>query len=75
MPWRSMREKKPLEVIASNPGQLLFTRIINRERARTVTNRLMRDDMFNGWGWRTMSQDETRLQPAQLSSRLGLAAR
>jgi glycogen debranching enzyme len=56
-------EKKPLEVIASNPGQLLFTRIISRERARTVANRLMRDDMFNGWGWRTMSQDERVFNP------------
>ena len=27
-------DKKPLEVIASNPGHLLFTRIINKERAR-----------------------------------------
>lgn len=56
-------EKKPLEVIASNPGQLLFTRIINRERARTVTTRMMRDDMFNGWGWRTMSNDERVFNP------------
>ena len=32
-------EKRPLEVIASNAGQLLFTRIINKERARVVANR------------------------------------
>ena len=56
-------DKKPLEVIASNPGQLLFTRIVNRERARTITTRLMRDDMFNGWGWRTMSNDERVFNP------------
>jgi len=56
-------EKKPLEVISSNPGQLLFTRIINRERARVVSNRLMRPDMFSGWGWRTMSQDERVFNP------------
>ena len=56
-------EKKPLEVIASNPGQLLFTRIVNRERARTISTRLMRDDMFNGWGWRTMSNDELVFNP------------
>ena len=56
-------EKKPLEVIASNPGQLLFTRIINNERARVVANRLMRDDMFSGWGWRTMSQEERVFNP------------
>lgn len=56
-------EKRPLEVIASNPGHLLFTRIISKERARMVTNRLMRDDMFSGWGWRTMSQDERVFNP------------
>ena len=56
-------EKKPLEVISSNPGQLLFTRIINRERARVVANRLMKDDMFSGWGWRTMSQEERAFNP------------
>lgn len=57
------REKKPLEVISSNPGQLLFTRILNRERARAVVNRLMADDMFSGWGWRTMSQAERVFNP------------
>ncbi len=56
-------EKKPLEVIASNPGQLLFTRIINKDRARIVANRMMRDDMFSGWGWRTMSKDELVYNP------------
>ena len=56
-------EKKPLEVISSNPGQLLFTRIIGRERARSVVNRLMRNDVFSGWGWRTMSCDEKIYNP------------
>jgi glycogen debranching enzyme len=56
-------DKKPLEVISSNPGHLLFGRIISKERARTVANRLMRDDMFSGWGWRTMSQEERVFNP------------
>ncbi len=56
-------DKKPLEVIASNPGHLLFTRIISKERARMVASRLMRDDMFSGWGWRTMSQEERVFNP------------
>ncbi len=56
-------EKKQLQVISSNPGHLLFTRIIGRERARTVAQRLMRDDMFSGWGWRTMSRDEQVFNP------------
>jgi glycogen debranching enzyme len=56
-------EKRPLDVISSNPGHLLFTRIINKERARIVSNRLMREDMFSGWGWRTMSEAERVFNP------------
>jgi glycogen debranching enzyme len=56
-------DKRPLEVISSNPGHLLFTRIINKDRARLVSNRLMRDDMFSGWGLRTMSQEERIFNP------------
>lgn len=57
------REKRPLEVIASNAGHLLFTRIIGKERARTVATRMMQEDMFSGWGWRTMSRDERVFNP------------
>jgi glycogen debranching enzyme len=57
------REKKQLEVISSNPGHLLFSRIIGRERARAVVGRLMRADMFSGWGWRTMSAEEPVFNP------------
>ncbi len=42
-------EKKPLDAISSNVGHLLFTRILNRERARVVVQRLMQPDMFSGW--------------------------
>ena len=56
-------EKKPLSVVASNAGQLLFSRIIGRDRARMVTQRIMRQDMFSGWGWRTMSADEIVFNP------------
>jgi len=57
------REKKPLEVISSNPGHLLFTRIVNRERARAIVSRMMREDMFSGWGWRTLSAEERVFNP------------
>ncbi|PSH03746.1 MAG: amylo-alpha-1,6-glucosidase [Acidobacteria bacterium] len=56
-------EKKPVAVVSSNPGHLLWSRIINRERARIVTQRMMREDMFSGWGWRTMSQQEHVFNP------------
>ena len=55
--------KQPLETISSNPGHLLWSRIINRERARIVTQRLMREDMFSGWGWRTLSANERVFNP------------
>ncbi|HEU5401484.1 MAG TPA: glycogen debranching N-terminal domain-containing protein [Terriglobales bacterium] len=56
-------QKRPMEVIASNAGQLLFSRIVSRDRARAVTDRMMRQDMFSGWGWRTMSADEIVFNP------------
>ena len=56
-------DKRQLQVISSNPGHLLFTRILNRERARAVINRIMREDMFTGWGWRTLSQAEKVFNP------------
>jgi glycogen debranching enzyme len=56
-------KKEQLQVVASNAGQLLFSRIIGRDRARTVTQRMMRQDMFSGWGWRTMSADEIVFNP------------
>ena len=56
-------QKKPLDVISSNAGHLLFTRMIPRERMRAVTARLMQPDMFSGWGWRTLSQQERVFNP------------
>jgi len=56
-------QKKPLEVISSNPGHLLFSRIVSRERARSVVKRMMKEDMFSGWGWRTLAQSEPVFNP------------
>jgi glycogen debranching enzyme len=56
-------QKRPLEVISSNPGHLLFTRSIARDRARSVVQRFMRDDMQSGWGWRTMARSERVFNP------------
>ena len=57
------KDKAQLEVISSNPGHLLFSRAIGRERARAVVNRLMRADMFSGWGLRTLSNEERVFNP------------
>ncbi len=55
--------KRQVQVISSNPGHLLFTRMLAQERARTITQRMMRPDMFSGWGWRTLSQEERVFNP------------
>ena len=57
------REKKQLQVISSNPGHLLFTRMLPQDRARALVQRFMQPDMFSGWGWRTMSRDERVFNP------------
>ena len=55
--------KKQVQVVASNPGHLLFCRIVGKERARAITQRLMADDMFTGWGWRTLAASEPVFNP------------
>ena len=56
-------EKKQCQVISSNPGHLLFTRMLSQERAKAVTQEFMKPSMFTGWGWRTMSQEERVFNP------------
>lgn len=55
--------KHKVEVISSNPGHLLFTRMLAQERARAVCERFMRPDMFSGWGLRTLSKEEGVFNP------------
>ena len=57
------QEKRQVQVVSSNPGHLLFTRMLGHERARVITQRFMRPDLFSGWGWRTMSKEEKVFNP------------
>jgi glycogen debranching enzyme len=57
------RQKRPLEVISSNVGHLLFSRVLKADRARAVANRLMQPDMHSGWGWRTLASSERVFNP------------
>jgi glycogen debranching enzyme len=56
-------EKKPAEVVASNPGHALWCGIVPDDRARRLAERLMRPDMFTGWGVRTLASGEVRYNP------------
>jgi len=55
--------KRPAAVISSNPGQALWTGIVDPDKARSVVERLMAEDMFSGWGIRTLSAKERRYNP------------
>jgi glycogen debranching enzyme len=57
------RHKRKLEVISSNPGHLLFSRVLKTDKARAVMSRLMEPDMHSGWGWRTLSSAERVFNP------------
>jgi glycogen debranching enzyme len=50
-------------VTASNTGHALFCEIAAPERARSVANALMSEQMFSGWGVRTLSSREKRYNP------------
>ncbi|MEW6300868.1 MAG: amylo-alpha-1,6-glucosidase, partial [Thermodesulfobacteriota bacterium] len=54
---------RPCRVVSSNAGHCLFGGIAEGEKARQVISRLMRDDMFCGWGVRTLSTRARRYNP------------
>jgi glycogen debranching enzyme len=51
------------QVVASNPGHLLFTGLPRADRAEKVARRLMSADFFSGWGLRTLANDQVRYNP------------
>jgi glycogen debranching enzyme len=55
--------KEKCDVVSSNAGQCLWTGIVPESIARKVIARLMRDDMFSGWGMRTLSTSARRFNP------------
>jgi glycogen debranching enzyme len=57
------KNKRPLEVISSNVGHLLFSRALRADRARAVAQRLMQGDLHSGWGWRTLASSERVFNP------------
>jgi glycogen debranching enzyme len=54
---------RPAAVMSSNPGQALWTGIVDPDKAKRTMERLMADDMFSGWGIRTLSEKEKAYNP------------
>ena len=55
--------KEPIRSVASNAGHLLQSGIVPEDRAGRVVKRLLADDMWCGWGIRTLSADHVAYNP------------
>ncbi len=56
-------EKRPVDSLTSNVGQLLWSGIIPEERAESLAQLLVGDRLFSGWGVRTMAEGEGGYNP------------
>jgi glycogen debranching enzyme len=52
-----------VDSLGSSAGHLLWSGIVPEERARTVAGRLMGEELFSGWGVRTMAEGEGGYDP------------
>jgi glycogen debranching enzyme len=57
-------DKRQVKSIASNPGHLLWSGIVDGDdKASRVARRLLAPDMFSGWGIRTLSKNNAAYDP------------
>ena len=56
-------EKQRVDSLCSNIGHLLWSGIVPPERAETIASRLMGDELWSGWGFRTMSTADAAYNP------------
>jgi glycogen debranching enzyme len=54
---------QPIRSISSNPGHCLAAGIVEEQHVATTANRLMADDLFSGWGIRTLSSQNPAYNP------------
>ena len=57
------RDKRPGSGLTSNQGHLLLAGAVTGERARCIRDLLMSEDMFSGWGIRTLAQSHPAYNP------------
>jgi glycogen debranching enzyme len=57
--------KRQVDSLTSNVGHLLWSGIVDEERAAATVDRLMAPDMFSGWGIRTMSAGDGGYNPIE----------
>jgi glycogen debranching enzyme len=57
------RAGRPIDGLASNMGHCLWTGIIDKEKAPAVAEHLLSDEMFTGFGVRTLASDMGAYNP------------
>lgn len=56
-------EMKPLRVLSSDPGHLLWTGIVPQDVAPILVETLLCDALWSGWGLRTLGSNEVAYNP------------
>ena len=56
-------DKKPVDALTSNIGHLLWSGIVDDDRAGEVAARLFEERLFSGWGVRTLADGEGGYNP------------
>jgi glycogen debranching enzyme len=56
-------DKRAVDSMTSDMGQLLWTGIVPEDRARIVVRQLFSEAMWSGWGVRTMSTEDAGYNP------------
>lgn len=54
---------RKVSVVSSNPGHALWAGICDEPKAGSTVRRMMNEDMFSGWGIRTLSEGEHSYNP------------
>lgn len=57
------REKRPIDSLCSNIGHLLWSGIVPPHRVDALVDRLMGEELWSGWGVRTMSAADAAYNP------------
>jgi glycogen debranching enzyme len=56
-------KKEPIRSVASNPGHCVATAIVDGSLVERTVGRLLADDLFSGWGIRTLSSKNPAYNP------------
>jgi glycogen debranching enzyme len=56
-------DKRPVDSLTSNIGHLLWSGILDQSEAAAVADRLLGEELFSGWGVRTLGRAEAGYNP------------